>query len=79
MHLVHGKRHILVIHRDDLFPGEIARAMVQIEEIAEHQSPLSPAVGTIHGIQKIPLFIERTIYLIEGECLAAGDAGWRHQ
>lgn len=79
VHLVHRKRHILVIHRDDLFPGEITRAMVQIEKIPKHQAPLPTAIGAIHRIQKIPLFIERSIHLIEGKCLAAGSAGRRHQ
>lgn len=43
VHLVDGKRRIRVVHRNDFLARQIAGAMVEVKEIAKHQTPLPSA------------------------------------
>jgi len=58
LNAINRKRRVLIVHGDDLFPREIARAMVEMEEIAEHQPSLPPAIWTLHRVQHIERAIE---------------------
>lgn len=90
MLLVHRERAICVVHRENFLPREIARPMIESEEITEEETPLTSAGGaklrsgnrklltSVHGRN---LIVEREIILgnLEGRLAVGTNIFHKHQ
>ena len=54
--------NVLVVHRDDLLPRQIARTVVEIEKIAEDEPALSAAIRAVNGIGYVDGLVECSLF-----------------
>jgi hypothetical protein len=77
---INGERRSGVVDRENFLPREITRAMIEVEEIPEHQSPLPAASRTLRRLGNTDALVKlRLGGAEERERRAAEDTCFRHQ
>jgi hypothetical protein len=71
VHFEYGTGEILVVHGNDLLACEVAFAVIQIFEVAKHDTPLHAAWGAHFRVGQIEFLVKLTIGVIDVECDSA--------